>query len=205
MKNLLAKLFIVATIALSLTSCEKEYIYPSDGYPKGKPESYYLWENDTTKKISLWGKFLIIDAVMYVDNHETGQKIKYNHFGPNKDTSSLRWGGPMFEFEKIQKNHTTYSFYSPLNFPGTGKFVLNDDTTKHYGVSIMGWNKAIVEDPVYGMSQQLLGGSSRPFSGQILNYYDKTVVMQIQEMEGSINGYNCRYWTQLTLKKIEEW
>jgi hypothetical protein len=55
------------------------------------------------------------------------------------------------------------------------------------------------------MTQQLLGGSARPFSGQLLNYDEKTVVVQIQEMEGSIDGYNCRYWTQLTLKKVQEW
>ena len=205
MKNLFAKLFIVATVLISLASCQKEYIYPSDTYPKGKPESYYLWENDTARKITLWGKFLVIDAVMYVDNHETGQKTKYNHFDATKHVSSMRWGGSMFDIETIIKDSTTYAFYKPLNYPGNGKFVLNGDTSKHYAVSYMGFNKAIVEDPVYGMSQQLLGGSSRPFSGQILNYEDKTVVMQIQEVEGSINGYNCRYWTQLTLKKIEEW
>jgi hypothetical protein len=205
MKNLFIKLSIIAAVLFTLASCEKEYPYPSDGYPKSKPESYYLWENDSSKYITLWGKFLIIDAVMYVDNHETGQKTKYNHFDATKNISSMRWGGAMFDIETIIKDSTTYSFYKPLNLPGTGKFVLNGDTTKHYGVSIVGWNKAIVEDPVHGMSQQLIGGSSRPFSGQILNYDEKTVVMQIQEMEGSINGYNCRYWTQLTLRKIEEW
>jgi len=205
MKNLFIKLSIVAAVLLTFVSCKKEYPYPSEGYPKGKPESDYIWDNDTTNKITLWGKFLVIDAVMYVENHETGKKTKYNHFDATKNISSLRWGGSMFDIETIIKDSTTYSFYEPLNFPGTGKFVLNSDTTKHYGVSYMGWNKAIVEDPVYGMSQQMLGGSSRPFSGQLLNYDDKTVVIQIQEMEGSIDGYNCRYWSQLTLKKIEFW
>jgi len=205
MRNLFTKLSIVAAIFLSIVSCQKENPYPSQTYPKFKPESDYLWTNDTVNQITLWGKFLIIDAVMYVYNHETGKKTKYNHFDATKNTSSMRWGGSMFDIETIIRDSTTYSFYKPLNIPGTGKFVLNGDTTKHYGVSIMGWNKAIVEDPVHGMTQSLIGGSSRPFSGQILNYNEKTVVMQIQEMEGSIDGYNCRYWTQLTLKKIEEW
>ena len=205
MKNLFKELLIIATVLISLASCKKENVYPSQTYPQGKPESYYLWTNDTANQITLWGKFLIIDAVMYVDNHETGQKTKYHHFDSIKKISSLRWGGSMFDIETIIKDSTTYSFYKPLNIPGTGRFVLNGDTTKHYGINVMGWNKAIVEDPVYGMTQSLMGGSSRPFSGQILNYNDKTVVMQIQEMEGSINGYNCRYWSQLTLKKIEEW
>lgn len=205
MKNLFNKILIVAIVLVSLASCKKEYPYPSNDYPKSKPESYYLWNNDTTNQITLWGKFLVIDAVMYVDNHETGQKTKYNHFDATKKVSSMRWGGSIFDIETIIKDSTTYSFYKPLNYPGNGKFVLNGDTSKHYAVNYMGWNKTIIEDPVYGMTQQLLGGSGRPFSGQLLNYDDKTVVMQIQEMEGSINGYNCRYWTQLTLRKVEFW
>ena len=190
-------LFIIA-LFLTLVSCKKEYPYPSEGY------GVIPTVLDTTK-ITLWCKFLIIDAVMFVDNHETGQKTMYHHFDSTKTVSSLRWGGSMFDIETIIKDSTTYSFYRPLNFPGYGKFVLNGDTTKHYAVYYMNQYKKIVEDPIYGMTEQLMGGSARPFSGQILNYEEKTIVMQIQETEGSINGYNCRYWTQLTLKKIEEW
>ena len=204
MKNLF-KILLVATMFLSLASCKKEYPYPSNGYPKGTPDSNYIWDTDTVNKISLWGEFLIIDAVMYVDNHETGQKTKYNHFDFGKTTSSMRWGGSMFDIENITKDSTTYSFYRPIGDSKFGKFVLNEDTTKHYSVYYQGFNKSITEDPIYGMSEQLMGGSSRPFSGQLLNLNDKTVVIQIQEMEGSINGYNCRYWTQLTLRKIHEW
>lgn len=201
MKSLITKFFIFAIIALSLVSCKKEYPYPSDGYDV-KPVGEYI---DTGKRITQWGKFLVIDAVMFVENHETNEKKMYHHFGPNKNVSSLRWGGSMFDIETIVKDSTTYSFYRPNSFPGYGKFVLNGDTSKHYAVYYFNQNKAIVEDPVYGMTQQLLGGGSRPFSGQLLNYDEKTVVVQIQEMESSINGYNCRYWTQLTLKKIQEW
>ena len=205
MKTLLTKILIVGAIFVSLLSCKKEYPYPSNDYPKGNPESDYIWDKDTTNKITLWGKFLIIDAVMYVDNHETGQKTKYNHFDNIKNISSMRWGGSMFDIETIIKDSTTFSFYRPIAQSKYGKFVLNGDTTKHYAVYFQGFNKSITEDPVYGMTQSVMGGSSRPFSGQLLNYNDKTVVIQIQEMEGSIDGYNCKYWTQLTLRKIEEW
>jgi hypothetical protein len=148
-------------------------------------------------------KFVIIDAVMYVDNHETGEKKVYNHFGPNKTTSSLRWGGSIYEIEEIKKDTTSYSFWPPINTTGYGKFVLNDDTSRHYAVYYVGTSKCIVEDPVRG--QSLMGGSARPFSGQTISYKDSTIAMQIQEVEGSINGYNCRYWTQLTLKKVKSW
>ena len=66
MKNLFIKLSIVAAVLFTFESCKKEYPYPSDGYPKGKPESDYIWDNDTTNKITLWGKFLVIDAVIVV-------------------------------------------------------------------------------------------------------------------------------------------
>jgi len=194
------KVFLIIALFLTLVSCKKEYPYPSESY--GINPSDYGTES---KKITQWGKFLVIDAVMFVDNHETGVKTMYHHFDANKNVSSMRWGGSMFDIETIIKDSTTYSFYRPSSFPGYGKFVLNGDTTKHYAVYYMNQYKKIVEDPIYGMTEQLLGGSARPFSGQILNYEEKTIVMQIQEMEGSIDGYNCRYWTQLTLKKIEEW
>jgi hypothetical protein len=193
MKNLLIKLSIVTVVLLNLTSCEKDSIYPSDDYPKGNPESYYLWENDKTQSISLFGKFKVIDAVMYVDNTETGEKIKYNHFGYNKTNSSLLYGGYKFDIEIIVKGETTYSFYR------NGDFILNGDMSKRYYIS----SGKITEHPL--STTQLLGGSSRPFSGQILDYNNKLVSMQIQEMYGSIDGANCRYWTQLTLQKIEEW
>jgi len=182
---------------IGLASCQKEVIYPTDELPANVPSA------NAFNGISMWGEFLITDGVMYVDNHETGVKTVYNHFGVGKDTSSLRWGGGQFEIETIVRNKTTYSFYKPLNFPGYGKFVLNGDTSKHYALYLIGRNSTIIEDPVN--PQNLLGGSSRPFSGQTISITDSTVAIQIQEVEGSINGYNCHYWTQLTLKKIKSW
>ena len=198
MKNLFIKFFVFTVIVLSLASCKKEDLKPNNGVVIEQP-------NGDELTISQWGKFLVIDGVMFVHNLETNEKKMYHHFDSNKKQSSLRWGGSMFDIENIYKDSTTYSFWRPSSFPGYGKFVLNGDTTKHYAVYYCGFNKAIVEDPVYGMTQQLLGGSSRPFSGQLLNYDEKTVVIQIQEAYNSIDGYNCRYWSQLTLKKIEEW
>lgn len=195
MKNIIYIIFI----SLTIYSCKKEYPYPSKDY------EYLISDETTGNNITQWGKFLLTDAVMFVKNHETGEKFKFNHFGDSKTKSSLRWGGSLFEFESIYKDSTTFSFYRPKNFPGYGNFILNGDTSKHYAVYYFNQNKTIVEDPIYGQTKQLLGGSSRPFSGQILNYEDKTIVMQIQEVEGSIDGYNCKYWTQLTFKKIEEW
>ena len=192
MKNLYLILLV-----LFLGSCEKEIIYPSDQYPINKTNK------KLGKTIDYWGEFIIIDAVMYIENKETQEKFVFNHFGPNKTHSSLRWGGSLFEIEEIIKDSTTYSFWKPFKFPGYGKFVFNGDTSKHYAVNYIGFNNSIIEDPV--RPQSLLAGSARPFSGQTINYDEKTVAIQIQEMEGSIDGYNCRYWTQLTLRKVKSW
>ncbi len=187
---------ISLVLALGLVSCEKELL-PSEEYPFKEPQF------DSITGLSMWGKFLVVDGVMYVDNNETGERKVYRHFGVGKDTSSLRWGGHMFDIEVIIRNRTTYSFYKPINFPGYGDFILNGDSSKQYAVYHVGYNHTIVEDPVYG--QSLMGGSARPFSGQTISEKDSLVALQIQEMEGSIDGYNCHYWTQLTLKKIESW
>ena len=193
-------LIILIVFLTILTSCRKEYPYPTKAYTTKPIANGY----DTTNIVSNWGKFLLIDAVMYIDNSETGQKTSFNHFGPNKDISSLRWGGSLFEIETIIKDITTYSFWNtPTGGNGMGKFVLNGDTSKYYMVNYMGSYTSIIEDPIHG--QQNLGGSARPFTGCTISKSDMTVSIQIQEMEGSIGGYNCHYWTQLTFKKIQSW
>lgn len=180
-----------------LASCKKEpVIYPTDQLP-------LVPAYNTGDCITRWGKFLLIDAVMYFDNYDTGEKKVFQHFGLGKSRSSLRWGGSMFEIEDIIKDTTTYSFWKPFKYPGTGRFVLNGDTTKFYLVNYIGNYNTIIEDPLHGQSN--IGGSGRPFSGQTKNYSDSTIYMEIQEMIEGINGYNCRYFTLLTLKKIQSW
>jgi hypothetical protein len=191
------KKVLIFLVSLSFFACEKEYIYPSDGYPIPK--------KDTTNQptINPWGKFIVIDGKMYITNHETGEKTVFSHFDTNKNTSSLRWGGSYFEIEELEINKTTYSFYRPKSTPGYGNFILNNDTSKHYEVWWTLRNSSIIEDPIH--PQSLLGGSSRPFQGYTLNYTDSLITMYIQEVEGSIGGYNCNYYTILTLKKIQSW
>ena len=194
------EIIIIQIICISLfglLACKKTTTYPTSQLPANVPT---LIDFDG---VGRWGKFVITDAVMYVQNNETGIKTVYNHFSPTKSRSSLRYGGSQFSIEDIIKDTTTYSFWKPINFPGVGKFVLNDDTTRYYGVNYIGPYSTIIEDPTH--TQQNLGGSGRPYSGQTISKADKTIAIQIEEIEGSINGYNCKYWTQLTLKKIQEW
>ncbi len=184
-------------VCVSLIACEKEIIYPSDQYPIPK--------KDTTQHplIDAWGEFLVIDGKMYITNNENGERTVFNHFDINKNISSLRWGGSMFEIEDIEKDKTTYSFYRPKPNSNYGNFVLNGDTSKNYEVYWTANNSTIIEDPFD--PDYLLGGSARPFKGSTLSYKDSLITMWIQEVETSISGYNCRYYTILTLKKIKSW
>lgn len=197
MKNLFIKYLIIATIGLALFSCKKEYPYPTKEYtdlivpPLDGP------------KIGRWGKFLLLDATMFVENLETGEKYSFSHFDATKKTSSLRWGGSLFDIEEIIQDSTTYSFWEPVNYPGIGKFQLNSDTTHFYGVSYVGSYQSIVEDPTHG--QQNMGGSSRPFEGYVIDGVEKIIIFRMHDAYGSIDGYNVRYRTSMKFKKIEEW
>jgi len=195
------QLFYILVFGVLMVSCQKEYPYPDKDSPNKVPT---VGGYDTTLTISRSGEFVIVDAVMYIDNNETGGHFKFNHFGPNKKTSSMRWGGSLFPIETIIQDTTTYSFWgTPDGGNGMGRFVLNGDTTSYYMVNYMGQYTSIVEDPTHG--QQNMGGSARPFSGYTISKKDSLIGISIGEMEGSINGYNCHYWTVLTLKKIKSW
>jgi hypothetical protein len=186
-------------LVLLLFSCEKESKFASDTY-----KNNFILEKDS-KSISRWGKFLVIGGTMFINNHETGEMIKFSHFDSLKTVSSLRWGGPYFDIETIEKDKTTYSFYKPINYPGNGRLIINDDSTKHYMVNYMGMNTTIIEDPIHGMTEQLLGGSSRPYTLYVIDYENKILGLRINQIECSIDGYNCNTWNEIKLKKIEEW
>ncbi len=199
MKNIFRKCSQIILVLVLITSCKKEVIYPTDQLPQVQPSGL-----DTSLCVSNWGKFLVIDAVMYLDDKQTGEHFVYNHFVDGKDTSSLRWGGSMFDIETIIKDVTTYSFWKPVPMPGTGKFELNSDSTKFYQVNYIGQNSSIIEDPTH--SQYNLGGSARPFAGYTIDKGNNIVGISIQEMEGvNQDGHPIHYWTELKLRKIESW
>lgn len=154
-----------------------------------------------TRSLTMWGTFLVLDAQLYLDNHETGAKLVYNHFSDSKSVSSLRYDGSNFEIENLVKGVTTYSFYQPRG-GNVGTFLLNGDSSKVYGLNIMGPYTTIIEHPTSGI--QLMGGSARPFGGWTIDYDNKIILLHIEEVEGSVDGYNCHYYTEIRLKKIKE-
>ncbi len=178
-------------------SCEKETIEPV------QTEEVSV---TPVEEIRIYGKWLLLDAKMYVENIETHQKTVYNHFDVNKTVSSLRYSGSIYEIEDIEQNVTTWEFHQPLNIPGNGEFILNSDTIQPYGFYVTKSNWTIVEHPLAFMNGGTqIGGSSRPIDALILDYDENVVNFYIQMTYESIDGYNSKYFNELTMIKIEEY
>jgi hypothetical protein len=191
MKSLI---YIIISACLVLVSCKKENIQPNQQV-----------SNQVNQEIGLYGKWLLVGGSMYVENIETNQKTKYDHFGPNKTISSLNYNGSAFEIEVIEVNETTWSFYQPPNVPGYGDFVLNGDIEHSYGFYVTKSNWTIIENPQSTSTNMQMGGSSRPITAVLCNYSDSTVYFYIQEGYTSIENENYTYISELKFKKIESW
>lgn len=191
MKNLIYLLAV--SLVLVASSCRKENIQPT------------VVAEQTIQEIRLYGKWLLIGGSMYMTNLETGQKTKYDHFGPNKTISSLDYNGSDINIETIEINVTTWSFYQPPAVPGYGRFALNGDTLNLYGFYVTKNNWTIMEHPQSTASNMQMGGSSRPISTEIFSYSDSTVYFYAQEGYTSINGQNYSYISELEFRKVESW
>ena len=191
MKSLI---YLIIVASLVLVSCKKENLNPNPQIP-----------THVNQEIRLYGKWLLVGGSMYVENIETGEKTKYDHFGPGKTTSSLNYDGSVFAIEVLELNTTTWSFYEPPAVPGFGDFVLNGDIQHPYGFYVTKNNWTIMEHPQSTSSNTQMGGSSRPISASICNYSDSTVYFYVQEGYTSINNQNYTYISELKFKKIESW
>lgn len=191
MKSLI---YLIIVASLVLVSCKKENLNPNPQIP-----------TQVNQEIRLYGKWLLVGGSMYVENMETGEKTKYDHFGPGKTTSSLNYDGSVFAIEVLELNTTTWSFYEPPAVPGFGDFVLNGDIQHPYGFYVTKNNWTIMEHPQSTSSNTQMGGSSRPISASICNYSDSTVYFYVQEGYTSINNQNYTYISELKFKKIESW
>lgn len=185
------KNFIFILLLLTLFSCKKD-VTPQTSQPVKIEEV-----------ISLWGEWKLLSGDMYMQNMETGEKIKYSHFGPSRTISSLRYDGSLFDIDNIEQNVTLWSFYTPLNNSTLGTFALNGNIVDLYGLSVIGNNWSIIENPDGKISH--MGGSARPISATIDDYSKKIVKFRVGEMVTTINNYNWTYFSELKFQKIKEW
>tara|TARA_B100000927_G_scaffold51349_1_gene38172 strand:+ start:249 stop:830 length:582 start_codon:yes stop_codon:yes gene_type:complete len=188
--------YIPLLLLLFFVSCKKETIEPID-----TQETV-----ESTDEIRLYGEWLLLDAKMYIENLETHERTVYNHFDSIKTTSSLRYSGSLYEIEDIEQNVTVWGIKQPNFVPGHGDFILNYDTIQPYGFYVTNSNWSIVEHPLsYNNGGPQIGGSSRPLEAVILDYEENIVNFYIQTSYENIDGWNCKYFTELTMIKITEW
>ena len=189
-----ALFYIFISLNIVFTSCKKE-----EGL---KTNDEQIEELGTIEEgILLYGEWKLVSGKMYIENMETGERTVYDHFGPNKSTSSLRYSGAQFEIEMIEQNVTTWEFIAPPNWQGYGEFILDGDTLQPYGLYILESNWSIVENPTATASTMQLGGSSRPLQAVVTDYNTQQVAFTIQEAYESIDGYNCNYYSELIFQK----
>ena len=188
MKNLLL-LFLIG-FSLVFTSCDKEK----------DPIYQAVHEAETKDSISLYGEWTLISGKLYVENTETGENLVYDHFDATKTTSSLRYSGPMYDFENIEIYVTSWTFIQPINSVAQGEFWLNGDDSDPYGLTIVGDMWTIVEHSSGGTSK--LGGSARPIEAVIIDYDSGIVEFTVQDAYESIDGYNCNTFSKLRFQKV---
>ena len=191
MKSLI---YLIICTSLVLTSCNKQNIQPNTQPPV-----------QVDQKIVIYGEWVLVGGSMYMENLETGQKTKYEHFGPGKTVSSLDYNGSDIPIEVIELNVTTWSFYAPPAVPGYGRFALNGDTLNPYGFYVTKNNWTIMENPQATASTTQMGGSTRPITATICNFSDSTAYFYIQEGYTSINNQNYSYISEIKFKKIKSW
>ena len=188
--------FILLALSLAFTSCEKQVIEPNI-----PPETVTV-----NVEVDLYGEWVLRDGKMYMENLETGETIVYDHFDATQTVSSLRYSGAILEFETIERNITSWSFFSPPNVTGTGEFILDNDFAEPYGLSITYNNVTIIEHPtVTTPAGMQLGGSARPISAVLIAPASDMAEFIVQEAYESISGENWRYYSILTLEKVQSW
>lgn len=191
MKNLF---YILIATTFLFTSCKKEDITPIN--------QEVVQEQPTEEGILLYGEWKLLDGKMFVENIETNQKVVYDHFDSTKTVSSLRYFGSQFEIETIEKGITTWKFIAPEgSWNGYGEFWLDNDSIQPYGLYMMNNNWSIIEHPTATASTMQMGGSSRPLQAYVESYTNNIVVFKVQEAYVSINGYNCKYYSELRFQK----
>ena len=148
-------------------------------------------------ELNIFGKWILIDGTLYVDNMETGEKTQYQHFGPGKSRSQLSgFNKPTIPLEYLIKDTTTWEFKR------NGDFILNNNVDSPMFCNMMGSFWSIIEHPTSGIT--MLGGSARPFESYTYDYKKKIMIVLIQEQVGSKDGYNVSWKTHLFFRKLSD-
>jgi hypothetical protein len=189
-------LLVLCSVSLLHFSCTKPVV--------DEPAKIVATDTDN-RKMPLTGKWLLLEGEMRFAAASGNSFLKYDHFGPGRTTSSLRYEGSRFNFEELVKDTTTWSFYKPLPGNSYSTFVLNNDTLHPYSLNGNSRGYSIFEYENATAATMQLGGSARQVEAFVADYANKIMEAHVQWVDCSINGQSWHYFSILKFKKIEEW
>ena len=193
MKIVIVVLFVAS---LLLFACTK---------PVVEEPSKFVAKDVDNRSMSLTGEWLLLEGEMRFAAASGNSFLKYDHFGPGRTTSSLRYEGSRFNLEELVQDTTTWSFYNPLPGNSYCTFVLNNDTLHPYSLNVNSMGYSIFEYENATAATMQLGGSARQVQAFVADYANKIMEAHVQWVVCSINGQSWEYFSILKFKKIKEW
>tara|TARA_R110000868_G_scaffold203969_4_gene451926 strand:+ start:5751 stop:6275 length:525 start_codon:yes stop_codon:yes gene_type:complete len=167
------------------------------------PQQTYLDNTYTpigNTKDFIRGRWLLISGQYYINNHVSDITNVTDHFTEG-DTSSLNIEGAAYNFEEIIRGKTTWTFY-PKN-RDINQFWLNGDSIHPLWLTSFGDTVFNVNEYPIPINFQQLGGSTRPII--LVGAENNTMTIVVQESEVNYQGWNVRYWSRLTFRKVASW
>lgn len=191
-----------------LTGCTKdEFVSYMEGENRGDTEYNDLTveaPKDTTPVLNLFNKWVIVGGDMMIVDLETNDTTYHDHF-TNSDSSSLRFGGSMFEIESIALG-TTWEWVQRGGYGMNHRFIIDDDTADAYAFNITISNYwTIIEHPestLNGIPSLKMGGSARPITGVTLDYYQGLASIGLQMHYFSHNNRNYTAFNRITIQLV---
>jgi len=173
MTKLFQTLSLILIFILTFSSCKKEE-------PLMPDNSQYI-ENGTYNFEGV--TWVLVNARIYIDNLDNGDKDTYDHFGGSKFSSCTNiFGSAVVYMDSIHQNITTWVF-------NNGTFTI-DGT---YQFPYTSYNNIIWTPNGLG------GGTSRPI--EVTNINETSVTVKVHEALGSDGTNNFKWYNELTFIK----
>lgn len=146
------------------------------------------------------GRWLLTGGQFYVNNHVSDITAVNDHFDGG-DTSSLNIDGTVYDFEELIRDKTTWVFY-PKN-RDINQFWLNNDSIMPFWLTNFTDTVFNVNEYPVPINVQQIGGSTRPIV--IVDHSSGYMTVIVQEAEVNYQGWNVKYWSELTFRKVASW
>jgi hypothetical protein len=191
-------IILTAFISLTLFSCKKEYVEPD----LGPNRVCYYDVVDTTEGYTIDNKtYVLIDAKLYMENVETGEKVVYDHFGDGENVSGMKAGKYDYEIEKLEQFETTWGFYSPDRL----ELYLNGDTLDPYEIEQNSFSNRIIEHSeasTNGPVTVKMNGSAKPFTMGVIDKANGVIRIYINEAYITIDNEQWTYFNELDFQEV---